>query len=143
MSISSRFFNSLAYNSSQYFLMFFFFFLNFCSIYYVSSFISYVFGSHLFSSFLCFLLAWLSVCQFLLSKTSSWFYWSFLLFFQSLFYSFPLWSLLFSSFCWIWFLFVHFLILIGGRIWLCVCVCGFNLLRKACITMNVPLRTVF
>ena len=53
----------------------------------------------------------------------------------------PLWSLLFSSFCWLWILFVLLLILLGGKLgclWLFSC-----FLRKACISMNFPLGTAF
>ena len=64
----------------------------------------------IFSSFFSSWLPWLMVCQFCLafSNTSSWFHWSFLLFFEFLFYLL-LWSLLFSIFCWLWTLFFFFL----------------------------------
>ena len=63
--------------------------------------------------------AWLKVYQFCLplQKTSSWFHWSFVLFSWSLFYLFPLWSLLFPSFCWSWGLLVLlFLTPLGGSL---------------------------
>ena len=49
-------------------------------------------------------------------KPSSWFHWSFLGFFWPLLYLFPLWSLLFPFFCWLWALFVLILILLSGRL---------------------------
>ena len=58
-----------------------------------------VFGSVLFSSWW----SWLEICWFCLSfkKNNSWFYWPFLFFKKFLFYLFPVWSLLFSSLCWL------------------------------------------
>ena len=61
--------------------------------------------------------------------------------FWTLFYLSSLWSLLFPSFCWLWILFVLFLILLGGKLG---CLRFFScFLRKACISMNFPLRTAF
>ena len=122
-SISSVLSNLLAYNCSYYSLMILYLCDNCC---YSSSFISYFIGVLFLGE------PGLEVCWFCLSfqKTSSWLYWSFLLFFWSIYFLSDLYYFLPSAD------FVLFLTPLDGRLdW------DFYFLRRVCIAVNSPLRT--
>ena len=103
----------LAYKCSQYAVTTFFC-ISVVSVIFSSFSFLILFGWVLSLFFLVSLTRGLSICS-SFQNISSWFYWSFLL--KNILYLFPIWSLLFPSFCLLWVLLVLlFLILVGGLI---------------------------